>query len=70
MPAPVQSSGNGLWVRYVVSGEIKTKVGMTYHDGPKALAQLEKGIVVFLFVRRFLNCSLRRVVISHHVAMS
>ncbi|CAH3022707.1 unnamed protein product, partial [Porites evermanni] len=25
---------NGLWVRYVVSGEIKTKVGMTYHDGP------------------------------------
>lgn len=34
LPSPVQSSGNGLWVRYVVSGEIKTKVGMTYHDGP------------------------------------
>lgn len=34
LPSPVQSSGNGLWVRYVVSGDIKTKVGMTYHDGP------------------------------------
>lgn len=49
MPVPVQSSGNGLWVRYVVSGEIKTKVGMTYHDGPKAPVQGEKGILVFLF---------------------
>lgn len=35
LPSPVQSSGSGLWVRYVVSGKIKTQVGMTYHDGPK-----------------------------------
>lgn len=46
MPAPVQSSGNGLWVRYVVSGEIKTKIGMTYHDGPKAPVQGERGILI------------------------
>ena len=49
MPAPVQSSGNGLWVRYVVSGDVKTKVGMTYHDGPHKSYQGdegEKGILV------------------------
>lgn len=34
VPSTIQSSGSGLWVRYVVSGEIKTKVGMTYDDGP------------------------------------
>lgn len=43
IPAPVQSSGNGLWVRYVVSGDIKTKVGMTYHDGPSKSSQGDEG---------------------------
>ena len=33
-PSSVQSSGNGLWVRYVVSGEIVTKVQMMYSEGP------------------------------------
>lgn len=52
MPAPVQSSGNGLWVHYAVSGEVKTKLGMTYHDGPYKSYQGdegERGIPVFLF---------------------
>ena len=43
MPAPVQSSGNGLWVRYVVSGDIKTNVGMTYHDGPYKSSLVDEG---------------------------
>ena len=46
IPAPVQSSGNGLWVRYVVSGDIKTKVRMTYHDGPSSQGdKAKKGIL-------------------------
>ena len=43
VPSPVQSSGNGLWVRYAVSGKIKTKVGMTYHDGPVKSYQGDEG---------------------------
>lgn len=43
LPSPVQSSGSGLWVRYVVSGEIKTKVAMTYHDGPYKTHQGDEG---------------------------
>ncbi|KAK2562119.1 Neuropilin-1 [Acropora cervicornis] len=40
-PSPVQSSGSSLWVRYVVSGNIQTKVGMAYHDGPDKEYKLE-----------------------------
>lgn len=57
MPAPVQSSGNGLWVHYAVSGEVKTKLGMTYHDGPYKSYQGdegERGIPVFLFPMMYL----------------
>lgn len=43
LPSPVQSSGSGLWVRYVVSGEIKTKVAMMYHDGPYKTHQGDEG---------------------------
>ena len=55
VPSTIQSSGSGLWVRYVVSGEIKTKVGMTYDDGPYKIQPGNdvgghKGISFFSFI--------------------
>ena len=67
-PSPVQSSGSSLWVRYVVSGKIQTKVGMTYHDGPDKEYKLEneKGYQGILLVEKTVLSQVKSHAIKSH----